>query len=637
MKTATLSWLPEATNFSTSLARLKAEPGTFADWVALANQNLNFLRTEQLNQALSVAFNTPPHHQLAAPAIRLAILGSSTTKHLHAGIRVAALRRGLWVDIYEPDYAQYWPELLNQSSGLHQFAPNALLFAFDARHMTNGFAPAQDAASADEATQERINHVQACWQLAQKSFDATILHQTILPVFPHLIGQNEFLLPGSPAAAVTNLNSLLRDAARQAGIHLLAIDDQAARSGIAAWHSETFWHQAKQDIVPTAAPLYGDLVMRLLAARYGRSAKCAVLDLDNTLWGGVIGDDGLDGIALGQGSAEGEAFIAFQLYLKGLAARGVILAVCSKNDEANALAVFDKHPEMLLRRSDIACFVANWQDKAANIRHIATSLNIGLDSLVFIDDNPFERHLVREALPMVAVPELPEEPALMAQCIADAGYFEALALTDEDRARGAQYQANAARSALAGSTTDMAGYLRSLDMRLICSPFDHTGLTRITQLINKTNQFNLTTRRYNEDEIRAMIDDPAIIGLQFRLTDRFGDNGMIAIVILRLSGHEALIDTWLMSCRVLGRRVEEATLAVIEAQAASRGITSLIGEYIPTAKNGMVATHYERLGFSTEAANAARFNRTIEPTDISDLPMVIETISPELLQQGSLT
>jgi FkbH-like protein len=338
----------------------------------------------------------------------------------------------------------------------------------------------------------------------------------------------------------------------------------------------------------------------MLAAQQGRSSKCLVLDLDNTLWGGVIGDDGLEGIVLGQGSALGEAYVAFQSYAKELSRRGVILAVCSKNDEANALAPFEKHPDMVLRRSDIACFVANWQDKPANLRSIAETLNIGIDSLVLADDNPFERNIVRRELPMVAVPELPEDPALYAGCIADAGYFEALRVTGEDLERSQQYQGNLQREVLRSSSTDVASYLKSLGMKLIWRPFDQVGMQRVVQLINKTNQFNLTTRRYTQADVTAVMNDPAALTLQLRLIDMFGDNGIIAIVIGKPAGNrgDMLIDTWLMSCRVLGRQVEEATLNLVAAQATRLRATGLIGEYRPTAKNGMVRDHYAKLGFA---------------------------------------
>ncbi|HSU04783.1 MAG TPA: HAD-IIIC family phosphatase, partial [Acetobacteraceae bacterium] len=373
-----------------------------------------------------------------------------------------------------------------------------------------------------------------------------------------------------------------------------------------------FWHHAKQEVAPAAAPMYGELVARLLAAIQGRSAKCLVLDLDNTVWGGVVGDDGLEGIIIGQGSASGEAYLEFQDYCRELSRRGVILGVCSKNDEANALEPFDKHPDMLLRRADIACFVANWSDKAANIRQIAAELNIGLDALVFIDDNPFERNLIRRELPMIAVPEVTEDPVSFIAAIADAGYFEAVAITNEDRERTAQYHGNRAREALRSSTTDLEGYLRGLEMQLLWRTFDRVGLARTVQLINKSNQFNLTTRRYTEQDVLAVMDDPTAFGLQLRLLDRFGDNGVIAIIIGRLQpDRDLLIDTWLMSCRVLGRQVEPTTLNLIAEQARLLGAQRLLGDYVPTRKNGMVQDHYAKLGFTVMEATSGGGSRAV--------------------------
>ena len=353
--------------------------------------------------------------------------------------------------------------------------------------------------------------------------------------------------------------------------------------------------------------------MRLIAARRGLSSKCLVLDLDNTLWGGVIGDDGMAGIVIGQGSALGEAFVAFQHYARDLSRRGVILAVSSKNDDANAREPFENHPEMTLRMDDIACFAANWSDKASNIRSIASRLNIGLDSLVFVDDNPFERNLVRRELPMVAVPEVGDDPAYFARILADAGYFEGLAVTADDRLRHESYRGNIQRESLREASTDLPAYLRSLQMRLVWRRFDRLGLSRIVQLMNKTNQFNLTTRRVTEDEIRARTNDPRALGLQLRLTDRFGDNGIIAIVSGHLveGGADFTIDDWLMSCRVLGRQVEQATLNLLAAQARQLGAGRLVGDYIPTAKNEMVRDHYTRLGFALEASREDGGTRSV--------------------------
>jgi FkbH-like protein len=398
--------------------------------------------------------------------------------------------------------------------------------------------------------------------------------------------------------ALRRLSAMLRERSDAADVDIVSLDDRAGMDGLAAWHDPALWHHAKQEIHPNATPLYGDLVGRLIAAAQGRSYKCLVLDLDNTLWGGVIGDDGLEGLKLGQGSAAGEAFAAFQRHVRDLGRRGVILAVCSKNDEANALEPFERHPEMVLRRDDIACFVANWSDKAANLRHIAERLNIGLDSLVFADDNPAERAIVRRELPMVAVPELPDDPTLYAACLADAGYFEARHITQEDLARTGQYRDNQRREALAASTTDLPSYLRSLQMRLVWNRFDKLNQPRIVQLVNKTNQFNLTTIRVSDEDVAGLIADDAALTLQLRLLDAFGDNGIIAIIAGRPVREAIRLDLWLMSCRVLGRGVEEETLNLVVDEALRLGAKRLTGQYRPTAKNGMVREHYARLGFS---------------------------------------
>jgi FkbH-like protein len=592
---AQLYWLNQETDWRAALKRLADDP--WARGMKLANTNLDSIRTGQLDNALRQILGDAPPSGLTTRPIRLAILGSCTTAHLAAGIRVGALRRGIHVTLYEGEYGQYLQELADPESGLHRFAPNAILFAFDALHLTAGIHAGMDAASVRDMRDAMLERVTECWKLARALAQGQVIQQTPLPIIPRLMGSNEPRLPGSRAAVAADIAAALAARADAAGVDICAVDAAAARDGIAAWHDPAMWHRAKQEIAQRAAPVYGDVVGRLLAAAQGRSFKCLVLDLDNTLWGGVVGDDGLDGLVLGQGSALGEAHLAFQDYARELSRRGVILAVCSKNDEANAVEPFDRHPEMLLRRADIACFKANWSDKATNLRAIAQELNIGLDSLVFVDDNPFERNLVRQELPMVAVPELTDDPASYAATIADAGYFESVTISKEDLSRAAQYQANQARAAERGAATDLPAYLRGLEMRLIWKTFDRLGLSRIVQLINKTNQFNLTTKRYTEAEILDVMADDRAFGLQLRLLDRFGDNGIIAIVIGRLTGADCQIDTWLMSCRVLGRGVEAATLNLIAAQAAAMGAERLIGTYIPTAKNPMVADHYQKLGF----------------------------------------
>jgi FkbH-like protein len=607
-----LHWLPDVPDWR---QRLKAaavkQDAAWDEYVALANARLNFVLVNALDETVRRRFPAPPAN-LATKPVRLAVLGSGTLTHLLPAIRVAGLRRGLWIETYENDFGQYLQELADGDSPLHEFRPTAILLALDAYHLTAGVTSGMDAATADAALGDVKDRIRETWRLARATFRVPIIQQAALPLHLPVLGGNEHRLPGSRARFVARLNQELRLMAEQEGVDILAVDDRAVRDGIQKWHDTGLWHRSKQEIAPPAAPFYGDLVGRWLAAKQGRSFKCLVLDLDNTVWGGVIGDDGMEGIVLGQGSALGEAYVAFQDYARELSRRGIILAVCSKNDEPNALEPFSRHPDMLLKREDISSFVANWSDKAANIRAIAQELNIGLDALVFVDDNPFERNLVRQELPMVAVPEVSDDPIGYPLALADAGYFEGLSVTEEDRERTSQYQGNKARDALKESATDLPAYLRGLEMRLVWRRFDRIGLQRIVQLINKSNQFNLTTRRYTDEDVIAVMADPDAFGLQLRLLDRFGDNGVIAIIIGRLDANRDLaIDTWLMSCRVLGRQVEPTTLNLIAAEARRLGARRLIGEYIPTRKNAMVKDHYARLGFTVVEIDPAGGNRNI--------------------------
>jgi FkbH-like protein len=628
-----LFWLPEKSDWSGAFSAARKLPATeaAARLRELTNFNIDFLQTVQMDRALTKIADAAKAEANASKPVRLALLGSSTLGHLAPAIRVAAYRRGLWVEIFEGDYGLYRMELeaaADPESPLKKFAPDVLLLAIDSQQATRG--------TADDAVRE----MEACWDAAKRNLNCVVIQQTVLQTFPVLLGNNEHQLADSPNTIVARVNELLRPAAERAGVLLLTLDVFAQQEGVRTWHDAALWHRSKQEVHPRVSHLYGEHVARLLAAIRGRSAKALVLDLDNTLWGGVIGDDGLEGIVLGQGNAVGESFVAFQKYAKALTTRGIVLAVCSKNDEVNALSPFVEHPEMVLRRSDIAAFVANWQDKATNIRAIADQLNLGLDALVFVDDNPFERALVRQELPMVMVPELPEDPADYVATVAAAGYFEATGVTEDDRKRSEQYQANAAREAAKTTATDLPAYLRSLEMKLIWRNFDRVGLTRIVQLINKTNQFNLTTRRYTEADVQAKMEQERkarALTLQLRLTDKFGDNGIISLLIGELDDDKTLwMDTWLMSCRVLGRQVEEATLNLLAAEAKAMGARAIGGVYLPTKKNGMVREHYGRLGFEKTEESADGSSRWRLSLDgFAPHPVLMATIEGEQTNDGA--
>jgi FkbH-like protein len=599
---AELYWLPSATDFDRALARARDGEAAPADRLAalrgLAGSRLDFMRTAKVERALR---SLPPDATGALHPVRLTILAGHTVDHLVPAIRVAGLRRGLLVDCRVGPYGQWRQQILDPGSELYRSQAEAVVLAPSADELLPAASLSAGRAEAEAAVTRTVTELAGLWRILRGRLRAAVIQQVPLPPLP-LFGHHERLVPGSPGALAARLGVALADVAAEEGVHLLDLAGAAARIGTGAVSDPRLWHHARQEIAPAAGPWAGEQVGRILGALRGRSRKALVLDLDDTLWGGIIGEDGIDGIAIGQGSAEGEAFLAFQRYVRHLAARGVVLAVSSKNDPEVALGPFERHPDMLLRRADFAAFEAGWGDKPAAVRRIAEELRLGLDALVFVDDNPAERALMRRTLPEVAVPEIPPAPERYAQCLADAGYFEAVSFTADDAQRAAQYAADAERRRVQAGATDLEGFLRDLAMVLEVRRIEPVSLARATQLINKTNQFNLTTRRYDEAEVAALARDPSVLTFCGRLTDRLGDNGIVSVVIGRLveEGAERVldIDTWLMSCRVLGRRVEQAMLGTVAAAAARAGATALIGRYRPTPRNGLVRELYPSLGFA---------------------------------------
>jgi FkbH-like protein len=610
-----MSWLPIAPDFRGDLrAALGAgKPGDCLENLAsLASYRLAFLETVQLDRALLQLDSKEAPGFLP---IRLALLASSTTDHLAPAIRVAGLRRRLLIDVHNGAYGQYRQDLLDSTTPLHQFAPQTILLSLTAREAIAAVPLTATDAEVNEAVTRFMDELRSLWRKARENYNATVIQQTFINVTEPLFGCYDRLVSGAPAQVIARLNDQLSEAAAQDGVLLLDVTRASERHGIDAWFDARRWFQGKLEIAPQAAPLYGDMVSRILAAQRGLSKKCLVLDLDNTLWGGVVGDDGLEGIVLGQGNAVGEAHLALQHYAKQLKERGIILAVCSKNDSGIAEAVFREHPEMVLRRADIAAFMANWDDKVENLKIIATRLNIGVDSLVFVDDNPVERARIRQSLPMIAVPELPDDAALYVRCLADAGYFEAVAFTSDDRNRAEQYAANAEREALLESAQSMDDFLRELKMSVVFGPFTPIDHARIVQLINKTNQFNTTTRRYTSEEIANLINLASALTLQFRLLDRISDNGLVSTMILRpgLDDEGVLeIENWVMSCRVFGRQLEFEAMNIAVEAARRRGAKAFIADYIATPKNHVISALYPSLGFAAINGSTTRWFLNLE-------------------------
>jgi FkbH-like protein len=599
-----LHWLPNQPDFREAIANCK-QVGEFKEQIyclrEISKHNLDFTQTSRVDRRLQKLLAARPSEATGLQTIRLAVLASSTIEHLIPAIRLAALRRGLIAKCYVAPYGQYQQEVLDPASGLHEFQPDAVLLAVNSTDVGVNLPWATSVQDVTAAVKQRVDEWVHLWEIINTQLGAVVIQQMMVIPPERLFGQYDAVLPASPASVRNQVNEVLRLRASEHKVLLLNADEMAAYVGKHLWCDTALWHHAKQDISPIYSPLYGEHLARILAAVRGLSSKCLVLDLDNTIWGGVIGDDGLSGILLGQGNAVGEAFYAFQSYAKALKERGIILAVCSKNEEANALEAFEKHPEMVLRRNDIAVFVANWEDKATNLKRIATTLNIGLDSLVFFDDNPVERAVVRQFAPSIAVPEVPEDPAMYVRCLSDAGYFEAVSFSIDDTKRAEQYVANSHRNELKEKSHNLESFLKSLRMEMTVASINSVSLPRATQLINKSNQFNLTTRRYTEAQVKQVSEELDTLCLQVRLKDNFGDNGLISVVIAKpivFESKKALhIDTWLMSCRVLGRQVEQEVLNVLVDQARQHGYCILHGEYIETNRNSIVRDHYAKLGF----------------------------------------
>jgi FkbH-like protein len=528
---------------------------------------------------------------------RLGILSNSTTDFIVPTLIASAARHGIALECVASAYGQVMQEVLSKQSEIKQQRLDAVLIALDYRGYP--LAPTVgDADAAKASVEAALGQLQTIRSGIRSNNPTICIVQNVASPAEILFGSLDEVIPGTLRGMIHELNRGIAQSLAGSQDVLFDVAGLAATVGLAEWHSPPQWNLAKLPFSNSYLPLYGEHVARIIAALRGKSRRCLITDLDNTLWGGVIGDDGVEGIQLAQGDASGEAYLSVQRYLLELRQRGVVLAVSSKNNDETARLPFCKHPEMLLREKHFAVFQANWGDKASNIKAIASELSLGLDAMVLLDDNPAERGLVRELLPQVAVPELPDDPALYVRTLSAAGYFEAVTFSSEDLKRADFYQDNARRVTLQSQFADIEDYLASLKMVITFQPFDETGRARTTQLINKSNQFNLTTKRYTEAEVAAAEGAPDCFTLQVRVADSFGDNGMISVVICRKRAADVWeIDTWLMSCRVIGRRVEDAVLQEILHHAKRAGIRKLLGKYIPTERNQLVMQHYENLGF----------------------------------------
>jgi FkbH-like protein len=571
-------------------------------------------------------FKAMPRDSLGLKPLRLAVLGTSTLDHLIDALELYLAAEGFDATFFTSEFNTLHQTVLDPASPLWSFDPDLVWLFTSHRDVTVNLPPGADLDAVASTTQLAVNDFTDLWRaIGQRSRAFIIQNNADLP-FERPFGNFEGAVAWSRLNVLRRFNLNLAEAAIP-GVTIFDLDHVAASVGRLKWTDERYWNHSKHAFALDAVGAVAFAAARLVRGIKGLARKCLVLDLDNTLWGGIIGDDGLEGIRLGQGSAEGEAFLSFQRYVKALKDRGIILAVCSKNEMENAELPFRHHPEMALSLDDIAMFVANWNNKADNIRTIAETLDIGLDSLVFIDDNPAERAQVLAELPMVAVPEMPADPSFYVRILDGQLHLETVAFSDEDRSRGTMYRENTHRKVLAGNCSNIEEFLRDLEMEAEMAPIDALTLPRAAQLINKSNQFHLTTTRYTTAEIRSKLDT-GTLSLTFRLRDRFGDNGLIAVVLLDPVADGLDVDTWVMSCRVLSRGMEEFIHNAVVKLARQREAGWVTGTYLPSRKNSLVKDLYSRLGWRriSEADGIVRWR--LDLNCAQTLPTFVQATQP---------
>lgn len=536
----------------------------------------------------------------AGKPYRLAILGDCATQHLATALRGCANYMGLPMEVFDADYNQLDAQTTDPGSALYASKPDGVLIYMCAEKLAEAFYDTPPARR-EEFAQRVMEKLTGYWAALSANCSATILQFNFVALDDACFGSYALKLEASLAYQLQKLNVLLADACRSMkNVYPVDLNGVQSRLGRERSYDDKLYLIAKMPLSLEALPEAAKRVVDTVNALRGSVKKCAVLDLDNTLWGGVIGDDGINEIQIGE-LGSGRAYTRLQTWLRELKNRGILLAVCSKNNEDTAKEPFLKHPDMVLRLEDFSMFVANWEDKASNLRRIQQTLNIGMDSIVFIDDNPFERSAVKSLIPELTVPELPEDPSLYASFLQDLNLFETASFSAEDAGRTAQYRAEAERTTLQTAFASYDDYLSQLEMRARAEPFDAFHYPRIAQLTQRSNQFNLRTVRYTEAQIEAAAADGGLITRYYTLRDKFGDYGLISVVIMeKRSDEELFIDTWLMSCRVLKRGMEEFIINDLLGVAKAGGYKRVVGEYIKTPKNAMVESIYESLGFARD-------------------------------------
>lgn len=527
----------------------------------------------------------------------IAILGGSTTHDVRDMLELFLMNQGILPTFYESEYGQYWQDAMFPNEELQAFQPDVIYVHTSNRNIT-AWPELEDTAEAVARLQQReYQHFSTMWDKLRSTYCCPIIQNNFEYPFYRLMGNQDAADIHGRVYFVSRLNLKFYEYAQNHDDFFIHdINYLSADYGLEKWSDPFFWYMYKYALCLDAIPTLAFSVSNIIKSIFGKNKKAFALDLDNTLWGGVVGDDGVENLILGQETSVGQAYTEFQQYLKEMKKCGILLNVISKNDHENAITGLN-HPDGTLKPEDFISIKANWEPKSVNLAQMAQELDLLPESFVFVDDNPAEREIVRRQIPGTAVPELHRVEHYI-QVIDRSGFFEATNLSEDDLRRNEMYKGNAARTALQNSFVNYEDYLLSLEMRATIRAFEPLYISRIAQLTNKSNQFNLTTRRYTQEEIERMASDPDYITLYGKLEDRFGDNGVVTVVIGKVSGKCLDIVLWLMSCRVLKRDLEYAMMDELVAKSRERGITQIIGSYYPTAKNSMVRDFYEKQGFS---------------------------------------
>lgn len=538
-----------------------------------------------------LAQNPHPLHK------KIAILGGSTTNEVADQLGLFLLNYGIEAEFYQSEYGQYWQDAMFGTPELDEFKPDVIYIHTNWRNVEHFPTTADTPAQVDELLEAEYTRFETMWKALAQKFGCPVIQNNFDRPNYRLMGNRDVWDVRGRTNFLSRLNQkFYAYACAHEDFYINDLDYLASDYGLTAWGDAFFWHMYKYAMCLDAIPSLANSLANIIKSLYGRNKKALVLDLDNTLWGGVVGDDGVDGIAVGPEVPEGQVYAEFQSYCKALKSIGVVLAVDSKNDEENALAGLN-HPDGVLRPDDFVAIKANWDPKDQNLKAIADELNLGADSFVFADDNPAERAIVAAQVPGVETPVLDGAENYI-KTLDHGGYFEVTTLSGEDLKKTELYHANAQRRRAQAAFADYGAYLDSLEMTATIRGFEPLYIQRIAQLTNKSNQFNLTTLRCSEDDIRGMAENPAWLCLYGKLVDKFGDNGVVTVVAGQSEGGTLHLRLWLMSCRVLKRGMEDAMMDAVVADAAARGLKTIRGYYYPTAKNGMVKEFYAGMGFA---------------------------------------